>query len=213
LTARYNDGATECKIKIGGKKYKVTNIQGHGDGVRKQVSKKTGEERAVKRSPVGDFDEDEGDSVGALPASSRPSAMNLSKKSGRRSSLAQLAAAGDASLGKAKNVSAGGGMRRSSVMPIKDTTSITKVKMDVAEIESKLGGLRTCVVTPRAAFRFLSGSFPVPSAPRQSGPLLTPTVTTLPTGTRCSSAASSTCATTWRASLRSSRRRTSRRSR
>ena len=162
MTARYNDGATECKIKIGGKKYKVTNIQGHGDGVRKQVSKKTGEERAVKRSPVGDFDEDEGDSVGALPASSRPSAMNLSKKSGRRSSLAQLAAAGDASLGKAKNVSAGGGMRRSSVMPIKDTTSITKVKMDVAEIESKLGGLRTCVVTPRAAFRFLSGSFPVP---------------------------------------------------
>ena len=153
LEAAYNDGATECKIKIGGKKYKVTNIQGHGDGVRKQVSKKTGEERTVKRSPVGDYDDEEGDSVSALRStrpSTRPSSI-IGQKSGRRSSLAQLAAAGDASLGKAKNVSAGGGMRRSSVMPIKDTTSITKVKMDVAEIESKLGGLRTCVVVPPAA--------------------------------------------------------------
>jgi Ca2+-binding EF-hand superfamily protein len=144
LEEAYDNGDAEATIEIGGKTYKVTNLQGHGDGVRMQVQQSTGYERHVKRVPDGAYEDEGGDTFAPMSgASARPSAMVSRSKSARRSSLAQLAAAGDASLGQAQNVSAGGGMRRSSVMPIRDTTAITKVKMDVAEMESKLGGLRT----------------------------------------------------------------------
>ena len=140
LEEAYNDGETECTFSANGKDYTVDNLQGRGDGQRWQVADSSGYKRAVARVPAP-----ASDTFRSRSGSMRPSSMAITKpkRGGRRSSLAQLAAHGDNSLGKAKNVVPGGGMRRSSVMPIRDTTSIKKVKMDVAEIESKLGGLRT----------------------------------------------------------------------